>query len=89
MAKNRKLNFKTTDSGKFRASFVKIVPADELDKVTMGITLKIANADKSMSDISSIGLVSFSKTYIIKLALIISLRYNITNLLQFMKIYLL
>ena len=89
MAKNRKLNFKTTDSGRFRASFFKIVPADELDKVTMGITLKIANADKSMSDISSIGLVSFSNTYIFKIALIISLRYNITNLLQFMKIYLL
>ena len=52
----------------------------------MGITLKIANADKSMSDISTIGLVSFSRTYIFKIALIISLRDNTTNLLQIVKI---
>ena len=89
MAKNPKLNLKTTDSGKCGASFVKVVPSDEIDKVTMGITLKIANADKSISDISSFGLVSLSRTYVFKIALIISLGYNIINLLQIMKIHLL
>ena len=55
MTKPRKLNFKTSDYGRFRAAFVQIVPAKDADSVSTKLAAKVA--DKSLSDISSIALV--------------------------------
>ena len=55
MEKNTKVNFKSTDCGRFRASFVERVPVDDIDHFTIGVTQKVASADKSFSDISSVG----------------------------------
>ena len=54
MTKPRKINFKDSVIGKFRASFVKIVPAKESDDYSKSVTAKIASTDRSLSDISSI-----------------------------------
>ena len=54
MTKPRKINFKDSVVGKFRASFVKIVPAKESDDYSKSVTAKIASTDRSLSDISSI-----------------------------------
>ena len=52
MTKPRKINFKTSDYGRFRAAFVQIVSAKEVDRVTSQLAAKVV--DKSLSDISSI-----------------------------------
>ena len=57
MIKGHKINFKSTDAGMFRGSFVKMVPAAEVQQFVADVSLKIANSSKSLSDISSIALV--------------------------------
>ena len=61
MVKGHKMNFKSGDSGTFRASLVKIVSPQEVDKFLKGVTHKIADANGSLSDISSIALVNLFK----------------------------
>ena len=57
MIKGHKINFKSTDTGMFRASFVKMFPTAEVQQFVADVSLKIANSNKSLSDISSIVLV--------------------------------
>ena len=61
MVKGHKMNFISTDSGTFRASLVKIISPQEVDKFLKGVTHKIADANGCLSDISSIALVNLFK----------------------------
>ena len=61
MVKGHKMNFKSSDSGIFRASLVKMVSPQEVDEFLKGVTHKIADANGSLSDISSIALVNLFK----------------------------
>ena len=65
MIKGHKINFKSTDTGMFRASFVKMVPAAEVQQFVADVSWKIANSNKSLSDISSIALVHKFSTKLI------------------------
>ena len=57
MVRVRKLYFKATSSGRFKASFVKMMSVKEVDSFVLDVSTKVANANKSLSDISSIALV--------------------------------
>ena len=54
MIKGHKINFKSTDTGMFRASFVNMLSAAEVPHFVADVSLKIANSNKSLSDISLI-----------------------------------
>ena len=57
MVRGRKLYFKATSSGRLKASFVKMVSVKEVDSFVRDVSVNVANANKSLSDISSIALV--------------------------------